>query len=141
MTRAEVRVAGAAVARIGTGLVVLVGVAANDAEADADWLAGKIVTLRAFEDARGRMDLALPDVGGALVAVSQFTLLGDCRRGRRPSFDAAMEPARAEALFARFCERARAAGVPVETGRFRAHMEVDLVNDGPVTLILNSKRG
>ena len=138
--RAEVRVLGEAVGRIGPGLLVLLGVGSGDTEQDADGLAGKIVGLRIFEDAAGQMNLAVGEVGGAVLVVSQFTLYGDCRRGRRPSFTEAMEPAGAERLCARFVERVRALGAPVETGRFRARMEVDLVNDGPVTMLLDSKK-
>ncbi len=122
------------------GYTVLVGVAQGDSEADADWLADKVLGLRLFEDADGKMNLALSDVGGSLLAISQFTLLGDARKGRRPSFTQAMEPGAAEALFERFCERARAQGCDVATGRFRTHMRVHIENDGPVTLLLDSKR-
>lgn len=122
------------------GYTVLVGVAQGDSEADADWLADKVLGLRLFEDAEGKMNLALSDVGGSLLAISQFTLLGDARKGRRPSFTQAMEPARAEVLFERFCQRARSQGCHVETGRFRTHMRVHIENDGPVTLLLDSKR-
>jgi D-tyrosyl-tRNA(Tyr) deacylase len=140
VTRAEVRVEGAAVGSAGRGLLVLLGVGAGDGDDDADYLADKVVGLRVFDDGSGHMDVALGDAGGSLLVVSQFTLYGDCRKGRRPSFTAAMEPDAAERLCARFVERARAAGVHVETGRFRAHMEVDSVNDGPVTLLLDSKK-
>lgn len=139
VTRAEVRVGGERIGQVGTGLCVLVGVGVGDADGDADWLAEKVVSLRVFEDESGHMNRSLADVGGSLLAVSQFTLYGDCRKGRRPSFTGAMEPVRAEQLFTRFVEQARAIGAPVETGRLRAHMEVALVNDGPVTLLLDSK--
>ena len=140
VTRAEVRVDGGVVGGISRGLLVLLGVGADDADEDADTLADKVVGLRVFDDGSGHMNAALGDVGGALLVVSQFTLYGDCRKGRRPSFVSAMEPGRAEPLCARFVERARASGARVETGRFRAHMEVDSVNDGPVTLLLDSKK-
>lgn len=121
------------------GFVVLVGAARGDDKSDAEALADKVVGLRVFEDGDGKMNLGLEDVGGGLLVVSQFTLLGDCRKGRRPSFVDALEPAQAEALVEVFARRA-ATRVPVETGRFRAHMEVMLVNDGPVTLMLDSKK-
>jgi D-aminoacyl-tRNA deacylase len=140
VTRAEVRVDGEPVGRIGQGLVVLLGVGADDVDEDADALAEKIVGLRIFDDAAGQMNVSLAQVSGAMLVVSQFTLYADCRRGRRPSFTAAMEPEGAGRLCARFIERARALGAPVETGRFRARMEVDLVNAGPVTLLLDSKK-
>jgi D-aminoacyl-tRNA deacylase len=119
---------------------VLVGVANGDQEADAGTLAEKVVHLRIFEDAAGKMNLAVNEVGGALLCVSQFTLLGDARKGRRPSFADAMEPEGAARLFERFCAECRSRGVRVETGRFRATMAVELVNDGPVTLLLDTKR-
>lgn len=122
------------------GCTVLIGVAQGDTEADADWLADKVLGLRLFEDSDGKMNLSLSDVDGALLAISQFTLLGDARKGRRPSFTQAMEPVGAEALFERFCSRARSQGCRVETGRFRTHMRVHIENDGPVTLLLDSKR-
>jgi D-tyrosyl-tRNA(Tyr) deacylase len=140
VSRAEVRVDGDVVGRIGAGLCVLVGAATDDTEEDAAWLAEKVVGLRIFNDEAGQMNRSLSDVGGALLAVSQFTLLGDCRKGRRPSFIGAMAPAPAEALYERFVAQVRATGTTVETGRFRTHMEVDLVNDGPVTLLVDSKR-
>jgi D-tyrosyl-tRNA(Tyr) deacylase len=135
-----VTVGGEVVGRIGRGLLVLLGVGQEDAEADAAYLAQKIIGLRIFEDAEGKMNLALADVGGGLLVVSQFTLWGDCRKGRRPSFVAAAEPSRADALYQHFVEAARSAGVAVETGRFRAHMDVELLNDGPVTLLLDSAK-
>jgi D-tyrosyl-tRNA(Tyr) deacylase len=138
VTRAEVRVDDECVGRIAGGLCVLVGVAEGDTEEDARALADKVVHLRVFEDAAGKMNLDLQQTGGSLLCVSQFTLLGDVRKGRRPSFGDAMAPEPAAVLFERFCERCRAT-VPVETGRFRATMAVELVNDGPVTLLLDSK--
>lgn len=140
VTRARVEVAGEVVGAIDGGLCVFVGVAEGDTEADAVALAEKVVGLRVFEDAEGKMNLALADVEGRLLAVSQFTLLGDVRRGKRPSFSGAMEPVRAARLFEHFVASARAAGVGVETGRFRAHMEVSIVNDGPVTLLVDTRR-
>ena len=139
VTRAEVRVDGESVGRIAGGLCVLVGVAAGDTEEDARTLADKVVHLRVFEDAAGKMNLDVQQTGGALLCVSQFTLLGDTQKGRRPSFAHAMAPEPAALLFERFCAFCRTA-VPVETGRFRASMSVELVNDGPVTLLLDSRR-
>jgi len=140
VTRAQVVVDGEVVGRIEIGLVVLLGVGAQDTEADADALAEKIVGLRVFDDPGGLMNVALLDAGGALLVVSQFTLFGDCRRGRRPSFTEAMEPVGAERLCGWFVDRARRLGARVETGRFRARMDVELVNAGPVTLLLDSKK-
>lgn len=139
VTRGSVRVEGAVVAEIGVGFVVLLGVAEGDSETDADWLAEKIVTLRVFRDEAGKMNLGLDEVGGELLVVSQFTLLGDCRKGRRPSFVSAAPPDRARRLYERFVERAREIEARVATGVFQAMMEVELVNDGPVTLLLDSR--
>lgn len=138
VAEARVRVEGEVRAEIGPGLLVLVGVAREDTSAEADYLAEKIAGLRVFDDGEGKMNRALADVGGAVLAVSQFTLYGDCRKGRRPSFDraAAAEPARA--LYERFVAKLRELGVQVETGVFQARMAVELVNDGPVTLLLTS---
>lgn len=119
-------------------MVVLLGVAVDDTEADAQQLAHKISALRIFEDSRQKMNLSLADVGGSMLVVSQFTLLGDCRRGRRPDFTAAARPERAEDLYEHFVEVVGRQGIPVATGRFRQHMEVELVNDGPVTLLVES---
>jgi len=124
--------------RIGRGLVVLLGITHSDTSAEADFLLDKIVHLRVFSDEAGKMNRSLLDTGGALLVVSQFTLYGDCRKGRRPSFDAAAPAAIARALYEHFVEAARRRSVPVETGVFQAHMEVALVNDGPVTLILET---
>ena len=132
-------VAGEVSGEIGRGMLVLLGVAEGDAEADARQLAAKIGGLRIFEDEQGKMNLALADVGGAMLVVSQFTLLGDCRKGRRPSFDAAAGPELAERLYQVFVEAVAALGIPVATGRFRQHMEVELTNDGPVTLLVESR--
>jgi D-aminoacyl-tRNA deacylase len=133
-------VAGELSGQIEAGLCVLVGIGKDDVEKDADTLADKVVKLRIFEDAGGKMNLGLLEAGGALLAVSQFTLFGDTSKGRRPSFVAAMEPGRAEQLFERFCQACRNLGVTVATGRFRTHMSVSLVNDGPVTLLLDTER-
>lgn len=136
---AEVRVAGQPCGRIGRGMLVLLGVAADDTEATARQLAQKIAGLRIFEDAQQKMNLALADVGGAMLIVSQFTLLGDCRKGRRPDFTAAAGPETAERLYRAFVEAVAAQNIPVATGQFRQHMEVELVNDGPVTLVVDSR--
>ena len=140
VTRASVEVDGAIVGRIGVGWLVLLGVAKGDADADADRLAEKVAGLRAFEDDAGKMNRAVGEAGGSVLVVSQFTLLGDCRQGRRPSFIEAADPAEAERLYRRFADRVAAAGLPVETGVFRADMKVELVNDGPVTLLLDSRK-
>lgn len=138
--RAEVRVDGAVVGRIGKGLCVLVGVARDDTEVDASALASKVLGLRVFEDEAGKMNRDVAEIGGSVLAVSQFTLLGDVRKGRRPSFGDAMEPEGANALFERFCAACREQRIHVETGRFRAHMQVELTNDGPVTILVDSKK-
>jgi D-tyrosyl-tRNA(Tyr) deacylase len=138
VSRASVVVEGEVVGRIARGLCVLIGVGKHDLEKDADQLADKLVGLRIFEDDAGKMNLSLADAGGSLLCISQFTLFGDTRRGRRPSFGDAMEPDMAKRLFERLCNACRARGVTVETGRFRAQMEVELVNDGPVTLIVDT---
>ena len=136
--RATVTVAGEICGQIGPGMLVLLGVATGDTEADARWLAQKIAGLRIFEDSQQKMNLSLADAGGAMLVVSQFTLLGDCRRGRRPDFTAAAPPETAERLYQVFVDAVTAQNVPVATGRFRQHMEVELVNDGPVTLMVES---
>lgn len=138
--RAEVRVAGQPVGRIGAGWLVFLGVAKGDTTEDAERLADKIVRLRAFSDDSGKMNRDVRESGGAILTVSQFTLLADCRKGRRPSFLEAAEPAEAERLYETFVEVVRAAGIQVETGVFRADMRVELVNDGPVTFLLDSSR-
>lgn len=137
VSRAQVRVDGEAVASIDRGLVVLVGVAKGDTIGDATALGAKIAALRVFTDPAGKMNLCLAEVGGAAIVVSQFTLVADTRRGRRPSFTGAEDPALAAPLIAGVAAAIAAAGVPVQAGRFGAHMEVDLVNDGPVTLVLD----
>jgi D-tyrosyl-tRNA(Tyr) deacylase len=139
VTEAQVTVDDEVVGQIGRGLLVLLGVANGDSDADARWLAEKIAGLRIFEDDAGKMNLSLGEIGGSMLVVSQFTLLGDCRRGRRPSFVDAARPEEAERLYEVFVDTVRAAGIEVATGRFRAHMLVSLVNDGPVTLIIESK--
>jgi D-tyrosyl-tRNA(Tyr) deacylase len=138
VTECEVRVAGERVSRIGPGLLVLLGVADADGEGDARWLAEKIAHLRVFEDEGGKMNRSLMDTGGEMMVVSQFTLLGDCRKGRRPSFVQAAAPEPARRLYRAFVEAVRQQGVPAAKGRFRAEMSVALVNDGPVTLLLES---
>lgn len=133
---ASVTVDGETISEIGPGLLLLVGVAAGDDEAQADWLAEKVAGLRVLANADGKMNLSAREAGGEVLAVSQFTLMADTRRGRRPSFVGAAPPEAAEPLFDYFCGRLRALGLPVQTGRFGAMMDVALVNDGPVTIIL-----
>lgn len=135
---ASVTVDGSVVGAIARGLCVLLGVAASDTEAEADRLCRKIVGLRVFDDERGQMNKGLDEIGGALLVVSQFTLHADCRKGRRPSFQDAAPAVQAERLYERFLAQAREGAVPVESGRFQAHMAVALVNDGPVTLVLDT---
>ena len=136
---AHVTINGELFAKIGKGMVVFVAVAKDDAFEDVDYLADKIVHLRLFEDEAGKMNLASPDVKGEFLIVSQFTLLGDCVKGRRPSFDEAADPKKAEEFYGYFIQRVRDHNLRVETGKFRAMMEVSLVNDGPVTFVLDSK--
>lgn len=140
VARASVTVEGQITGEIGKGLLVLLGVAHEDTEAAADYLADKIVGLRVFEDPDGKMNLGVADAGGAVLVVSQFTLYGDVRRGKRPSFDRAARPERANELYEYFVARIRAAGLRCETGRFQAMMDVELVNDGPVTILLDSEK-
>ena len=140
VTRAAVEVEGEIVGRIGPGLLVLLGVEDTDTFADLDYLSQKIVGLRIFEDADGKMNLALQEAGGEMLVVSQFTLYGDCRKGRRPSFIAAARPERANELYLRFVDEVRGQGITVATGKFQAEMKVELVNDGPVTLLLDSRK-
>jgi len=140
VSRGEVRVDGAAVGAVGRGFVVLLGVARGDEEADARALADKVAGLRVFEDAAGKMNLALAEVGGGVLVISQFTLLGDARKGNRPSFIDAAPPELGDALYQRFCALLREKGLPVATGTFRATMAVELVNEGPVTILLDSRR-
>lgn len=141
VSRAQVSVGDEVVGKIASGLLVLLGVGTDDTEADADYLAAKIAGLRIFEDENHKMNLSLADAGGAVLAVSQFTLYGDVRKGRRPSFDAAAPPQLANELYEYFVGKIRDAGIPCETGQFQAMMQVELINDGPVTLLLDSKRG
>lgn len=138
VSRAQVTVDDQIVGQIGTGLLVLLGVAAEDDEADLAWLVEKVIGLRIFPDDDGKMNRDLSEAAGNLLVVSQFTLLGDCRKGRRPSFVAAAAPEKAEAMYERFVDLARQRGVRTETGTFRAEMAVELVNDGPVTLWIDS---
>jgi D-tyrosyl-tRNA(Tyr) deacylase len=140
VSRAAVTVDGAVVGRIGTGLLALVGVAEGDTATDIDYTASKIRDLRVFGDEHGRMNRSVVDIGGQVLVVSQFTLLGDVRKGRRPGFDAAAPPEIAKARYDDLVGRLRDAGLAVETGVFQAHMQVDLVNDGPVTILLDSRR-
>jgi len=128
------------VGRVELGVCVLVGVGRDDSEDDARALADKVVGLRIFEDDAQKMNLSVLEVGGAVLAVSQFTLFGDVRKGKRPSFSEALEPVRAEALFEHFCAECRTRGAHVETGRFRTHMRVELENDGPVTILIDTER-
>ena len=138
VSRAQVTVNGEIAGKIGLGLLVLLGVGRDDAEADAIYLAEKIAGLRVFEDAEGKMNRGVQEVGGGVLAVSQFTLYGDVRRGKRPSFDAAAPPEKARRLYEFFVEQIRAAGLRCETGRFQEMMQVELVNEGPVTILLDS---
>lgn len=140
VTRAQVSVDGEVIGQIGQGLVVLLGVAQGDAQADAEWMAEKVIQLRLFEDAAGKTNLSIKDVAGGLLIISQFTLLADCRNGRRPSFTAAAPPEEANQLYESFVTACRQSGLPVQTGKFRANMQVELVNDGPVTVMLDSKK-
>jgi D-aminoacyl-tRNA deacylase len=140
VSRAQVAVDGEVVGEVARGLLVLLGVTHADREADADYLADKIVGLRVFEDENGKMNLDTASVRGGILVVSQFTLYGDVRRGKRPSFDAAASPERARQLYEYFVDRVRAAGLPCQTGRFQEMMEVELVNDGPVTILLDSAK-
>lgn len=138
VARARVSVEGRSVGAIDAGLLVLVGVGNDDGEPQARWLADKLAGLRIFEDDGGKMNRSVADVGGAVLVVSQFTLLGDCRKGRRPSFVAAARPEHARPLVEAVADRIASAGVPVATGEFGAHMHMDLVNDGPVTLVIDT---
>jgi|SRR5208283_469094 len=140
VSRARVTVGGETTGEIGLGLLVLLGVGAGDARADADYLAEKTIGLRIFEDASGKMNLSVGQVSGAVLVVSQFTLYGDVRRGKRPSFDAAAPPEQARELYEYFVEKIRVAGLRSETGRFQEMMQVELVNEGPVTILLDSAR-
>jgi len=140
VSRAQVAVDGEITGDIDLGLLVLLGVSVGDTRADADYLAEKTIGLRIFEDAGGKMNLSVAEIGGAVLVVSQFTLYGDVRRGKRPSFDAAAPPAQARELYEYFVEKVRAAGLRTETGRFQETMQVELVNEGPVTILLDSAK-
>ena len=140
VSRAKVTVGGEVTGQIRLGLLVLLGVGQGDSEAAADYLADKVIGLRIFEDPGGKMNLAVGEVGGAVLVVSQFTLHGDVRRGKRPSFDAAAPPEQARRLYEYFVSRIRAAGLRCETGRFQEMMDVELVNQGPVTILLDSEK-
>lgn len=139
VTEARVDVAGSTVGAIGAGLVVLLGIARTDSTQQADYLLEKALHLRIFQDKAGKMNLNVQEAGGSLLIVSQFTLYGDCRKGRRPSFDRAAPPDEAQELYRYFVESARRGPVPVATGEYRASMQVHLVNDGPVTIVLDSE--
>ena len=141
VSRARVTVNGEITGEIGLGLLVLLGVGRDDTNSDATYLAGKIAGLRVFEDAQGKMNRSVQDAGGSVLAVSQFTLYGDVRRGKRPSFDAAAAPEKARQLYEFFVEQIRAAGLRCETGRFQETMRVELMNEGPVTILLDSGKG
>ncbi|HXP46549.1 MAG TPA: D-aminoacyl-tRNA deacylase [Terriglobales bacterium] len=138
--RASVTVSGETTGEIAQGLLVLIGVGQNDTDVAADYLAEKIAGLRIFEDESGRMNRAAGEIGGAVLVVSQFTLFGDVRRGKRPSFDAAARPELARRLYEYFVDKLRASGLRCETGRFQEMMQVELVNDGPVTILLDSEK-
>jgi len=141
VTESRVEVANEVVGKIGAGLLVLLGVARNDTTSDADYLTEKIINLRIFDDAEGKMNRSLVDLGGEMLVVSQFTLFGDTRRGRRPSYTEAAEPEKANELYEYFVARVRGLGISVETGVFQAMMIVSLTNDGPVTILLDSRKG
>jgi D-tyrosyl-tRNA(Tyr) deacylase len=140
VVRASVAVDGGIVGEIGAGMLVLLAVSEEDKAADADYLAEKIIGLRIFDDDQGKMNRSLAETGGAMLVVSQFTLYGDVRKGKRPSFDAAARPESANQLYQYFVERVRAAGIRCETGRFQAMMKVELVNEGPVTILVDSEK-
>ena len=141
VSRGRVSVNGEITGEIGLGLLVLLGVGAGDTRSEADYLVDKTIGLRIFEDAGGKMNLSIAEVAGALLVVSQFTLYGDARRGKRPSFDAAAPPQLARELYEYFVEKVRFAGLRCETGRFQEAMQVELVNEGPVTILLDSEKG
>jgi D-aminoacyl-tRNA deacylase len=138
VSRAAVEVDGNVVGSSGKGILVLLGVEKGDTQKDADWMSEKVVNLRMFEDDAGKMNLSVRDINGEILAVSQFTIAGNCSKGRRPSFDTAAPPQEANELYEYFVANVRQSGVPVQTGVFQANMQVSLVNDGPVTFILNS---
>jgi len=140
VSEARVTVEGHIVGEIEKGLVVLLGVGLEDTEKDIEYLADKIINLRIFEDENGKMNLSMQDAGGAMLIVSQFTLYGDCRKGKRPSFDKAARPEEAEMMYEKFVERCRQYNVKVETGKFQAMMNLEIHNDGPVTIVLDSNK-
>jgi len=140
VSRAGVTVADEVTGEIGLGVLVLLGVGKRDSEAAAEYLAEKVIGLRIFEDDGGKMNRSVADVGGAVLVVSQFTLYGDARKGKRPSFDDAAPPQRARELYEYFVQRVRASGLPCETGRFQEMMQVELINEGPVTILLDSEK-
>ena len=138
--RADVTVDGACIGKIEQGLLVFLGVEQGDGESDLDYIVSKVCGMRIFEDDEGKMNRSVEDVGGSILAVSQFTLMGDARKGRRPSFVKAGSPADAKQLYEKAIEKFRATGIPIETGEYQAEMQVSLVNDGPVTILLDSKK-
>ena len=140
VSSASVTVDGEVVGRIGLGFLVLLGVAQDDEQSDVVYTAQKLIGLRVFEDNDGKMNRSIAEVGGAMLIVSQFTLYGDCRKGRRPSFIAAAPPEKADSLYRQVVAEVRGQGIAVETGRFQAMMQVELVNDGPVTLLIDSRK-
>lgn len=140
VSQARVEVDQETVGEIGNGLVVFLGVGKEDGPADSDYMAGKISGLRIFEDEQGLMNLSVQDTGGSILCISQFTILGDCRKGRRPGFSAAAPPEQAEKLYEYFCENLLSRGVNIATGRFQATMRIIVDNDGPVTMLLDSKK-
>ena len=140
VSRAQVTVEGEVIGKIGTGMLVLLGVSEDDTHDDACYLADKLVSLRIFPDDEGKMNRSLADAGGEMLVVSQFTLLGDCRKGRRPSFIKAARPEIADALYRTFVVEVKGRGIQTATGRFQTHMDVELVNDGPVTLLVDSRK-
>jgi D-tyrosyl-tRNA(Tyr) deacylase len=140
VSRAKVSVRGETSGEIGRGLLVLLGVAREDSESEADHLAKKIAGLRIFEDERGKMNRSVAEIGGALLVISQFTLYGDVRKGKRPSFDAAAPPEAARHLYQRFIDDIKTLGIPCQSGRFQEDMQVELLNDGPVTILLDSSK-
>jgi D-aminoacyl-tRNA deacylase len=140
VSAARVNVEGQVAGEIARGLLILLGIAGLDSQTDIDYIVGKVRDLRVFDDDQGRMNRSIVEAGGSLLVVSQFTLYGDCRKGRRPSFDRAAPPALARTLYEEVVKRLREIGVPVQTGSFQARMDVELVNDGPVTLLLDSSR-
>jgi len=141
VNHASVRIDGMEIARIGRGILVLVGLSKDDARQDLEWMARKVLELRIFDDADGKLNLSVQDIGGGVLLVSQFTLLGDCRKGRRPSYSDAASPAQAEGLYGEFLCIVRGLMPAVQSGKFQAMMDVELVNAGPVTLILDSRAG